>query len=75
MLLADLVPEIEDRYKRQEMGMDGANLGEQCKVEIRTRAPEIPLKLIEQVQEEHFLVRSSNQEKIYSINTILNSCD
>ena len=75
MLLADLVPEIEDRYKRQEMGMDGADLGEQRKAEIRARAPEILLKLIEQVQEEHFLVRSSNQEKIYSINTILNSCD
>ena len=65
MLLADLVPEIEDRYKQQEMGMDGADLGEQRKAEIRARAPEIPLKLIEQVQEEHFLVRSSNQEKNY----------
>ena len=52
--------------------MDGADLGEQ---EICTRAPEIPLKLIEQVQEEHFLVCSSNQEIFYSINTILNSCD
>ena len=75
MLLADLVPEIEDHYKRQEMGMDSADLGEQCKAEIRARAPKILLKLIEQVQEEHFLVRSSNQEKNYSINTILNSYD
>lgn len=76
MLLTDLLPEIEDRSERQRLGMEGADLSDERKAEICARAPtEIPLKLIEQVGEERFLVRSCNQEKFYSINTMLKTCD
>jgi hypothetical protein len=75
VLLADVVPEIEDCYKWQEMGMHGANLEEEHKAEICACAPEIPLKLIEQFDQEHFFVCSSNQEKKYTVNSNLNSCD
>ena len=67
VLLTDLLPEMEDRHKRQELGMEGSDLAKERTNEILTRAPEFPQDRIEQVDEERFLVRSSNQEKFYNV--------
>jgi hypothetical protein len=75
VLIHDLLPEIEDRYERQTIGMHGDNLGEEREQDIRARAPEIPRAHIQQVEPERFLVRSSNQEKFYSIHSVLNECN
>jgi hypothetical protein len=74
VLIHDLLPEIEDHYEQQNIGMHGDNLGEEREQDIRARAPEIPCAHIQQVKPERFLVRSSNQEKIYSIHSVLNEC-
>jgi len=55
--------------------MDGFDLAEECKKDILARAPEIPCNRMEVIDQERILVRSSNQEQFYSVNTVLNKCD
>jgi hypothetical protein len=67
VLLNDLLPDTEDRHKWQELGMEGPDLAKERTNEILKCAPKFPWDRIEQVDEEHFRVRSSDQEQFYNV--------
>ena len=46
---------------------EGSDLAKECTNEILMHAPKFPQDWIEQVDEEHFLVNSSNQEIFYNV--------
>src|SRR5258707_15387394 len=69
------LPHLEIRHKRQERGMEGADLAETQRRQILTRAPETPLENIRKNDDLHFDVQSSNSNKIYKVNLGTTSCD
>src|SRR5258708_31051970 len=69
------LPDLEIRLKRQERGMEGADLGETRHRQILTRAPKTPLENIRKNDDLHFDVQSSNSNKIYKVNLGTTSCD
>src|SRR5260370_24540574 len=68
-------PHLEIRHKRQERGMEGADLAETQRRQILTRAPETPLENIQKNDDLHFDVQSSNSNKIYKVNLGTTSYD
>jgi hypothetical protein len=75
MVIHNLLPKIEDCYDQQSIGMHGNDLEEEQEVDVRARALKIPFTPIQQVKQEHFIVRSSNQDFFYSIHSVLNECN
>ena len=65
---------MEERHERQSLGMDGFDLAKEHTEEILQRAPEVPPDRIEEVDPGHFLVRSSNQEENYIVNSTSIDC-
>ena len=74
MLVNKFMPEIEHRHKRQTLGMEGPNIGEKCRQEILTRAPETPIEKIKKIDDFCFEVESSNSKNKYEINLDTTAC-
>jgi len=73
-LVIQYLPHLEIRHKRQERGMEGADLAEMRRRQILTHAPETPLENIRKNDDLHFDVQSSNSNKIYKVNLGTTSC-
>src|SRR5260370_40190047 len=65
---------MEIRHKRQERGMEGANLAETRRRQILMRAPETPVEKIRKNDDLHFDVQSSNSNIIYQVNLGTTTC-
>ena len=73
--MAEYLPDVEFRHKRQTLGMEGLNLAEKRRRQIRMRAPETPLSKIHKIDDSHFDVQSSNSSKYYNIDLITTTCN
>ena len=73
-LVTQYLPHMEIRHKRQERGMEGANLAETRRRQILMRAPETPVEKIRKNDDLHFDVQSSNSNIIYQVNLGTTTC-
>src|SRR5258707_14453669 len=73
-LVTQYLPHMEICHKRQERGMEGANLAETRHRQILMRAPETPVEKIRNNDNLHFNVQSSNSNIIYQLNLCTTTC-
>src|SRR5258708_4322989 len=73
-LVTQYLPHMEICHKRQERGMEGANLAETRHRQILMHAPETPVEKIRKNDNLHFDVQSSNSNIIYQVNLGTTTC-
>ena len=72
--MRDLLPDIEDHHKWQEIGMKWEDLAGRCQRKIQVHAPKTPLNYITQVEDTRFQVCSSNKERFYEVDLLNEKC-
>src|SRR5258707_6843424 len=73
-LVTQCLPHMEFCHKRQERGMEGANLAETHRRQILMHAPGTPVEKIQKNDDLHFDVQSSNSNIIYQVNLGTTTC-
>ena len=74
-LIMEFLPNLEIHYKWQMLGMEGPNLAKKCHRQILMRASKTPLDKIQNIDNSHFKVQSSNTNWYYNTDLVTTTCD